>query len=324
MPAPRWVQVGTALVASGGSLVGVAVADVAGASIGGDASSASGAALARRPATAPRHVANMTSPSRDGGDVLAAGGRDAVSPLSLVRREAVHQVPAPHRHRSSAPPPFSTVDQISSVPSARNADTDVRGGMELVSSVSDDAGHSVEAANSSLAVNTDSAGDLLGRSFAKWSLSHGRDHGRAHKPIPWQALVAGSAGFSLAEAAFAGTSSSDSDSSPRQMEDSSASSKTQGFVSSLIGLIIVGAAVAGGMVMYKKHMASRAAPGRLNEVPRNSGGADTWTAAKARQTYRKSVLEAQAKNTDSEDEADVPQLQKDSGTGSSTGQTGGG
>lgn len=79
--------------------------------------------------------------------------------------------------------------------------------------------------------------------------------------------------------------------------------------SAVAGVVLAGLILAGGAVAIQKYGPRAAVGGRslhenITSVPvAGAEGAEVWKTSKARQTYRNSVLQAQAKVTDSEDDS---------------------
>lgn len=262
-------------------------------------------------------------PSSDAVEVVGATADGGIASAAAPLPQSLERAAAERAPRAAAPalPPAVVSVEVPAVEPAALAPSAVSAG---------------EAANHSTDIDVYSASDLIGRGLAA---RRARGRAREHAHFPWQALVIGSAGFSLAEAAFAGMGTSgsssaleaarqealraESDDARRHLEDAATTSSTRSVVGGILTLLFVAAFIFGAFLAYQKFFMRRDLPSRLNEIPRSIGaGGDLWKSSKAKQTYRKSVLEAQAKNSDSEDDDEPAQAGRESATASSGGMGG--
>jgi hypothetical protein len=141
--------------------------------------------------------------------------------------------------------------------------------------------------------------------------------GRHHASAAHASVVVGSAGVSLAQnAAALGTGSFVSlpvSGEAGGMYSHSvaiastvsrvASWRTQGLISSILFILLAAGAIVAGVLVFVNRSHPRPMASRLSTeaTPGSTPGAEIWKTSKARQTYRKSVLEAQQKETDSDD-----------------------
>eukprot|EP00929_Paragymnodinium_shiwhaense_P013609 TRINITY_DN121455_c0_g1_i1.p1 TRINITY_DN121455_c0_g1~~TRINITY_DN121455_c0_g1_i1.p1 ORF type:complete len:402 (+),score=113.65 TRINITY_DN121455_c0_g1_i1:216-1421(+) len=117
--------------------------------------------------------------------------------------------------------------------------------------------------------------------------------------------------------------------SEAQEEHAGAGSSYASFLAStgtaVVGIVAVLGVAGGGYLTYQKVSGPRSLAERLNDIPApgaSTGGAEVWKTSKARQTYRKSVLEAQQKTDSEDDDDDQPAPVRKSGA-ESGGSSGG-
>jgi len=97
-------------------------------------------------------------------------------------------------------------------------------------------------------------------------------------------------------------------------------SETKGIASKLVYFLIIGGGllacyVCGLSIINQITARPVPIPGRLHEVSKSNNDHQVWKTSKARQTYRKSVLQAQSNAENTESEEDRKDQRESSGSG---------